>query len=104
MSSLTNNEFKTSIFYGNLDVINYPKNVVDLGLFKVDTINNTIYIGKNDSSSTIYLYGNIISNLTVDSWYGLLIDGYINQFATTTSNYLNQYSNVTNSYLNQFSL
>jgi hypothetical protein len=103
MSSLTNNEFKTTQIYGNFGVNIYPKNVINLGLFQIDTANNAIYIGKNDSSSTIYLYGNIISNLTVDSWYGQLIDGYINQFYTETDNFFNQFSNVTNSYLNQFS-
>lgn len=104
MSSLTNNEFRTTKIYGNFDVNMYPKNIIDLGLFQVDTVNNTIYIGKNDNSSTIYLYGNIISNITVEGWYGQLIDGYINQFFTDTNNFLNQFSNVNNTYLNQFAI
>jgi hypothetical protein len=104
MSSLTNNEFKATQIFGDFGVNMYPKNVINLGLFQIDSANNTIYIGKNDSSSTIYLYGNIISNLTNDGWYGQLIDGLINQFYTDTNNFLNQYSNVSNSYLNQFGI
>ena len=104
MSSLTNNEFKSTQIFGDFGVNIYPKNVINLGLFQIDTVNNTIYIGKNDSSSTIYLYGNIISNLTNESWYGQLIEGLINQFYTDTNNFLNQYSNVNNSYLNQFGI
>ena len=104
MSTLTNNEFRTTQIYGNFGVNMYPKNVINLGLFQIDTVNNTIYIGKNDNSSTIYLYGNIISNLTNESWYGQLIEGLINQFYTDTNNFLNQYSNVNNSYLNQFGI
>jgi hypothetical protein len=104
MSSLTNNEFKATQIFGDFGVNIYPKNVINLGLFQIDTVNNTIYIGKNDNSSTIYLYGNIISNLTIDSWYGQLIDGLINQFYTLTDNFLNQYSNVNNSFLNQFGI
>jgi hypothetical protein len=102
MSTLTNNEFKSTQIYGNFGVNMYPKNTINLGLFTIDTANNAIYIGKNDSTSTIYLYGNVISNLTVDSWYGQLTSGLINQFSTSTNNFLNQYSNVNNSYLNQF--
>jgi hypothetical protein len=104
MSELTNNEFKSTQIYGDFGVNIYPKNIINLGLFQIDTVNNAIYIGKNDSSSTIYLYGNVISNLTVDSWYGQLNDGYINQFATDTNNFLNQFSNVNNSFLNQFQI
>ena len=104
MSELTNNEFKSTQIYGNFGVNIYPKNIINLGLFQIDTVNNAIYIGKNDSSSTIYLYGYVISNLTVDSWYGQLIDGLFNQFETDTSNFLNQFSNVNNSFLNQFQI
>ena len=102
MSTLTNNEFRSTQIYGDLGVNMYPKNVLNLGLFSIDTTNNTIYIGKNDNSTTIYLYGNIINADSVTGWYGTLYEGYFNQFYTDTSNFLNQFITVQNNYYNQF--
>jgi len=99
---LSNNEFKATSFYGKVEVLNYPKNVLDLNFIKFDVENNTIYIGKSDNSSTVYLYGNVITANTATGWYGQLIDGLINQFASNTDNYLNQFSSTENNFLNQF--
>jgi hypothetical protein len=75
----------------------------DLDYIKIDTVNNVIYIGKSDNSSSIVIQGNLTYPNSVSNWYPTPNEyGYIDQ--SNSNAYVNQFnSNFTNNYVNQFS-
>ena len=101
MSELTENEQKKTGIFGDFRVTNYSR--IDLDYIKIDTVNNVIYIGKSDNSSSIVIQGNLTYPNSVSNWYPTPNEsGYIDQ--SNSNAYVNQFnSNFTNNYVNQFS-
>ena len=103
MTDLVNNEFKSTQIYGDFGVNMYPKNSINLPLIYYDTVNNVVYIGKSDNSTSIVIQGNLTYPNSVSNWYPTPNEyGYIDQ--SNSNAFVNQFnSNFTNNYVNQFS-